>query len=114
MTTVELSSVSMIPCVSFDPSTLTGSFQSMNGSGFDDDIKIMQIYNGGTVGIDISFDGVTKHAYWPPGATLIVDFQTNHADNSAYGSGTKYGRTGQIIYGRTTSTATHVQIMGYR
>ena len=113
-TTIEASYISMIPAASFNTAGLTGSFQSLNGTGFADDIKIMQIYNGSAVGIDISFDGVTKHAYWPPGATLIVDFQTNHADTGSFGAGTKYGRKGQIIYGRTTSTGTQLQIMGFR
>lgn len=111
---MDLSSFEAIPAVSFDTSTLTGSFQALNGSGFDDDIKILKIYNGSTNGVDISYDGVNKHDYWPPGATLIIDFQANHADNSAYGAGTLYGRKGQIIWGRTTSTSTQLQIAAYR
>lgn len=110
----ELSSFQYIPAASFDLSTLTGSFQSLNGTGFSDDIKILKIYNGSTVGVDISFDGVNKHDFWPSGATLIIDLQANHADNSAYGSGTLYGRKGQIIYGRTSSTSTQLQITGIR
>jgi hypothetical protein len=55
---------------------------------------------------------VNKHDYWPPGATLIIDLQTNHADDQ--GEGTLYGRKGQIIYGRTSSTSTQLQIAGYR
>ena len=111
---VENSSVSCIPIATFDPATLTGSYQALNGTGFADDIKIMEIYNGGTVGIDISFDGVTTHLFWPAKATLIVDFQTNHANTSAYASGTKYGRKGQIIYGKTSSSSLLLSIAGYR
>ena len=110
----DLSSFQAIPCVSFDLTTLTGNFQALNGTGFASDIKIMKIYNGSAVGVDISYDGVNKHDFWPAGATLIIDFQTNHADNSAYGAGTLNGRTGQIIYGRTSSTSTQLQIAGYR
>jgi hypothetical protein len=110
----ELSSVQMIPAASFDLTTLTGTFQPMNGTGFADDIKICKIYNGGSVGVDISLDGVTKHDFWPAGATLIVDFQTNHSDNSAYGAGTLNGRKGQIIWGRTSTTSTQLQIAGFR
>lgn len=113
--TFDLSSFTAINAVSFDLTTLTGSFQPLNGSGFSDDIKILKIFNPSTTtGIDISYDGVNKHDYWPPGATLIIDFQTNHADNSAYGAGTLYGRKGQIIYGRTSSTSAQLQIAGYR
>lgn len=110
----ELSSFECIPAVSFDLAGLTGTFQPLNGTGFADDIKILKIYNGSAVGVDISYNGVTKHDYWPPGGTLIIDLQANHADNSSYGAGIKYGRKGQIIYGRTTSTSTQLQIAGYR
>lgn len=107
-------SVQCIPLAAFDPSTLTGSFTSMNGSGFANDVKVMKIYNGGNVGIDVSLDGVTLHDYWPPGATIIIDFQTNHADSSAYGSGTLYARQGQIIYGRTATNPTFLKMTGFR
>lgn len=111
----DLSSFQAITAVSFDLSTLTGTFQALNGSGFSDDIKIMKIFNPSTTtGVDISYDGVNKHDYWPPGATLIIDFQTNHADNASNGAGTLNGRKGQIIYGRTSTTATQLQIAGYR
>lgn len=113
--TQDKSSFECIAAVSFDLSTLTGSFQSLNGSGFADDIKMLKVYNGNTTtGVDISYDGVTKHDYWPPGATIIIDLQTNHADNASSGSGTLYGRKGQIIWGRTSSTTTQLQIAGYR
>lgn len=110
----DLSSFQCITAVSFDLATLTGSFQALNGTGFSDDIKILKIFNGSGVAVDISYDGVNKHDFWPSGATLIIDLQTNHADNSSYGAGTLNGRKGQIIYGRTSSTSTQLQIAGYR
>lgn len=111
---LELDSVQCIPNASFDLATLTGSFQPLNGTGTTEDIKQLVVFNGGTVGVDISYDGVTKHDYWPPGATMIFDFQTNHANNPNSSSGTKYLRAGQIIWGRTSTTSTHLQISGYR
>lgn len=110
----DLSSFQCITAANFDLSTLTGTFQSMNGTGFSDDIKLLKVFNGSITGVDISYDGVNKHDYWPPGATIIIDFQANHADNSAYGAGTLNGRKGQIIYGRTSTTTTQLQIAGYR
>lgn len=110
----ELSSFQCITAATFDLTTLTGSFQALNGAGFSDDIKIMKIFNGSGVGVDISYDGVNKHDFWPAGATLIIDLQTNHSDTSSYGSGTLNGRKGQIIYGRTSTTSTQLQIAGYR
>jgi len=110
----ELSSFQCITAATFDLTTLTGTFQALNGTGFSDDIKILKIYNGSGVGVDISYDGVNKHDFWPAGATLIIDLQTNHQNTSSFGSGTLYGRKGQIIYGRTSTTATQLQIVGYR
>lgn len=112
--TFDLSSFQAIPAASFDLTTLTGTFQPLNGTGFAEDIKILKIFNGSAVGVDISFDGVTKHDFWPAGATLIIDLQTNHADNASSGAGTLNGRQGQIIWGRTSTTATQLQIAGYR
>lgn len=111
---VEPSYFECIPTATFDLTTLTGSFASMNGSGFAEDIKMLKVYNGSGVGVDISYDGVTKHDFWPSGATIIFDFQANHTTNSSYKSGVKYGRKGQIIYGRTSSDPTFLQIAGYR
>lgn len=113
--TQDQSSFSCINAASFDPTTLSGTFQALNGTGFSDDIKMLKIFNPSTsVGIDISYDGVNKHDYWPPGATIIFDFQTNHSDTASNGAGTLYGRKGQIIYGRTSSSNTDIQIAGYR
>jgi hypothetical protein len=113
-TGTELTSVQAIPNASFDLSTLTGSFQALNGSGLADDIKQLVIYNGGTVGVDISYDGVTKHDFWPAGATMIFDYQATHANQGVGGQGTKYLRKGQIIWGRTSTTSTFLQMSGYR
>ena len=110
----DLSSVQCITRADFNPGTLTGSYQSLNGSGFSDDIKIWQLYNGGAVGIDISLDGINPHLVIPPGGTLIVDLQTNHADNASNGAGTLNGRKGQIIYGKTLANPTYLFISGYR
>lgn len=110
----ELSSFQAIPRATFDPSTLTGSYQPLNIGGFADDIKVLKIFNGGAVGIDISLDGVTDHDFWPSGATIIIDFQANHADNSAYGAGTLNGRKGQVIYGKTSTSSSLLTITGFR
>jgi len=111
----ELSCVQCVTKAEFDTSTLTGSYQVMNGSGFSDTVKIWKLYNGSsTANVEISFDGVTAHDFIPPGGTLIVDFQTNHYDGGTYGTGTLNLRKGQLIYGRTASNPTYLQIVGYR
>lgn len=119
----DLPSFQCIEMAIYDTSGLSGSFAPLNGSssytiftgnGFQDDIKIMKIYNASNVGITISYDGVTNHDYWPAGATLIIDLQTNHSDNSAYGSGVLNGRKGQIIWGLGSTGTGNLYIAGYR
>lgn len=111
----EFSYVQCVDKAEFDTSTLTGSYQALNGSGFSDTVKVWKLYNGSTtVSIDISLDGVTDHDFIPPLGTLIVDFQTNHYDGGTYGTGTLNLRKGQILYGKTASNPTYLQIIGYR
>ena len=111
----ELSSVQCVIKAVFNPASLTGSYQPMNGSGFSDTVKIMKLYNGSTtVSIDISLDGVNNHDFIPPLGTLIVDFQTNHYDGPIYGTGTLNVRQGQILWGKTAEAPTFLQIIGYR
>lgn len=110
----ELSSFQFITRAVFNTASMTGSYQAINGSGFSDDIKIFIFYNGGTQGIDISYDGVTDHDFWPAGATRIVDLQTNHQNTASDASGTLYGRKGQMIWGKGTAGTGNVYIMGIR
>jgi len=120
----ELSSVQCVLKAQFDPASLTGSYQVMNGAGtqsngsqvgFSDTAKIMKIYNPSTtVSIDISLDGVNDHDFIPPLGTLIVDFQTNHYDGPIYGTGTLNVRVGQLLWGKTAAQPTYLQIIGYR
>lgn len=111
----ELSRVQCVLKSTFNPASLTGSYQALNGSGFSDDIKILKIYNPSTtVSIDISLNGVDGHDFIPPLSTLIVDFQTNHYDGPIYGTGTLNVARGQILWGKTAENPTHLQIVGYR
>lgn len=100
---------------SFNPASLTGSYQALNGSGFDDSVRIWKLYNGSTtVSIDISFDGVTDNDFIPPLGTLIVDFQANNDASSSFGNAVKMLRKGQIVYGKIASNPTYLQIVGYK
>lgn len=111
----EFMSVQCVTKSAFNPASLTGTYQAMNGSGFSDTVKILKLYNGSTtVSIDISLDGVHDHDFIPPMGTLIVDFQTNHADAPSFGTGTLNVRKGQILYGKTAESPTYLQIVGYR
>ena len=107
----------------FNTSGLSGSYQIVNGAaqqtgtgsvGFQDDIKIMQVYNDGTTAVTLSFDGLINHLYIPSKATLIVDFQANHPNPGSFGAGTKNGRKGQLIYGKGTAGTGNLYISGYR
>lgn len=115
MTVTDSSFFTCIPMAVFDTSTLTSTYQSLNGTGFAMDIKVFKIYNAGTQGITISYDnGVTDHDFYAPGSTFILDIQTNHESESAYGQGTLYGRSGQRIFGKGTAGTGKLYIVGYR
>ncbi len=109
----------------FDATTLTGTYQVMNGAsqqagtssvGFQNDIKLLKFYNDGSTGVTISYDGVINHDYIPSKGTLIIDLQANHADNSSYSSGTLNGRKGQLVWGKgsASSAGLNIYISGYR
>ena len=109
------SSFEFIAKATFNPASLTGTYQVMNGTGFSDDIKIFKMFNGSlTLSIDISYDGVNDHDFIPPQGTLIIDLQANHSDNSAYGAGTLNGRKNQLIWGKTAESPTYLQMIGIR
>jgi len=113
--TEELSRVQCCIKSQFNPASLTGSYQALNGSGFSDAIKILKIYNPSTtVSIDISLDGVNPHDFIPPLSTLIVDFQTNSYDAPTYGMSVLNVAKGQILWGKTAESPTYLQIVGYR
>jgi hypothetical protein len=110
----ELSSVQCVLKSVFDPTTLTGTYQPMNGTGFSDTVKILKIFNPSTtISIDVSLDGVNDHDFIPPLGTLIVDFQTNHY-SAPHNAGTLNVRAGQILYGKTAAQPGSIQIVGYR
>src|SRR5271155_595847 len=121
--TDETSRVQCVLKAQFNPASLTGTYQAINGAGtqsnasivgFSDTAKILKIYNPSTtVSIDISLDGVNDHDFIPPLGTLIVDFQTNHYDGPIYGTGTLNVAQGQILYGKTAAQPTFLQIVGY-
>lgn len=111
----ELSCFQCITKAEFNPASLTGTFQVMNGAGFSDDIKIFKLYNPSTtVSIEISYDGITPHDFCPPLGTIIIDFQTNHSNVGGNNQGTLYGRKLQLVWGRTAANPTFFQMIGFR
>ena len=96
----------------FNPASLTGSFQALNGSGFDDSVRIWKLFNPSTTAsIELSFDGINPHDFVPPLSTFVGDFQANHDAQPVQGA--KQLKKGQIIYGRTAPNPTYLQIIGY-
>jgi len=111
----ELDSVQFITKTVFNPASLTGTYQPLNGSGFSDDVKIFEIFNPSLiVSIDISYDGVNNHDFIGPNQAKIRDFQANHRDVANFGGGTLYGRKGQIVWGKTAESPTFLQMIGSR
>ena len=112
-----MSELSILQCTTkaeFNPASLTGTYQPLNGAGFSDAIKILKIYNPSTTAsIDISLDGVEDHDFIPPMGTLIVDVQTNHASGASFGCGVWRVSKYQVLYGKTAANPTFLQMVGY-
>jgi len=99
----------------FDTSSLTGTYQALNGSGFGDNIKMLKIYNASDTGITISYDGgTTPHDFIPALSTFILDLQANHGTFASTGAGTLNGKSGQVIQGKGSAGTGNLYISGYR
>jgi hypothetical protein len=114
MSSPEFNWFQAIPASQFDPGTLSSSFQPIFPAGFPDNIKIMHLFNGGAVAVDVSFDGVNLAFVWAAGSKMIVDLQANHKDNSESGAGTLYGNKGQNVWVRTSVNPTFLTVGGFR
>lgn len=111
----DFSSFQAITMAVFDTAGLAGTYATLNGTGFSDDIKVMKIYNGSNVGVTISYNGgVDDQDFFPSGATQILDVQANHACNANDASGTLNGRKGQILFGKGSAGVGNFYIIGYR
>ena len=129
----DLDSFQCIEMAVFDTASLDPSaWAVMNGAaqqtglsniGFEDDIKILKIYNDGSTGVTISYGrrntGNTDYLqqdYLPSKGTQIIDLQTNHKDYGTHGTGTLNGRKRQLVYGKGTASSAglNIYIVGYR
>ena len=72
----------------FNCASLTGSYQAINPGGFSNDLAIYKMYNGGSLTVDISFNGIDDHDFIPSGGTFILDIQANkEGDRAAWPAG---------------------------
>jgi len=65
---------------SIDSSTFTGSYQAV-GTALSFPTRIIKIYNGSSVGITISWDGINDHEYLPSTGFVLLDVATNKESN---------------------------------
>ncbi len=74
------------------------------------------MYNDGSTGVTISYNGVLNHDYLPSKGTLIIDLQANHSAATTTGNGTLNGRKGQLVYGKGTASSAglNIYISGFR
>ena len=119
MSTQEQEWFQAIQASQFNPASLTGTFQLIFASGFPDNIKIMEVYNGSAVAMDYSFDGTTLHGVWPAGATLIIHCTTTiitgHNPPTGSGSSERSSWSNNVWVKRVSLVnPTYLTIGGYR
>jgi hypothetical protein len=105
--------VESVELSTFDSSTLTGTFQPINGSGLSDDVKILRIINDSDKTITISYDGVNDSDVILTKSSETFEFQTN-AQEVPEGAGIKYARKGQVIYAKGPAGSGNIYVGGYR
>jgi hypothetical protein len=91
--------IKTIPLTSFDSASLTGSYQAINSSGFEESIFLMRLINDATTDITISYDGITDHDHLAgtaasiPRETLQIDLTQKPA-----ASGYVFFPKGTVVY----------------
>jgi len=99
--------------VNFDASTLTGTFQAINGTGTTDPCISFKFYNSSTSLVIFSYDGVTEHDFVLPGGTFIFEAEAN-ADGWGNGAGGhKSLHAGTIVSAKTSSNTDRLIMVGY-
>lgn len=105
--------LSMDALVNFDASTLTGSYQIINGSGTEEAAIAFKFYNSSSSLILISYDGTNNHDFCPPGGTFIFDSQSN---GGGYQGMVQIKRLpkGQQVWAKTSSNTDRLIMAVYR
>jgi hypothetical protein len=101
-----------IPLTTYDTSGLSGSYAAMNGSGTENRLKILKLFNASDTDVTISYDNSTDHDFIQSGATLIIDCQANN-DRASHGGGSWHIAKSQIIYGKGSAGTGNLYIIGY-
>lgn len=110
---MDLNSVQTVTLTTFDSTSITGAYQSLNGTGLSDDVKILRIINGSTEPITISYDGINDSDVILSATAEMFEFQAN-SSNTPESPGTLLVRKGQIIYGKGAAGTGNIYIGGYR
>jgi len=109
----ELNSVQTVVLSNFDSASITAAYQSINGTGISNDVKILRIINNSDTSITISYDGVSDADVILSASAETYEFQAN-SRNVAENPGTLYVRKGQIIYAKGTAGTGSIHVGGYR
>lgn len=99
--------------VNFDASTLTGTYQAINGTGTSDACIAFKFYNSSSSLVILSYDGVNDHDFVTPGGAFIFDAEAN-ADGWGGSGGHKELHAGTIVYAKTSSNTDRLIMVGYR
>jgi len=100
------------PLVNFDASTLTGTYQVINGAGTTNPLIAFKFYNSSSNLIILSIDGSTAHDIVPPKSLYIFDAEANEDADGGL-SGHKKLAKGTLVYAKTSSDTDRLVMVGY-
>lgn len=98
-----------MPMATFASSSLTGSYQAINSSGFPEQMLSIDIYNKSSTDITVSFDGTTDNLYIPTGTARTF---SSNAISSQTADSVKFPK-GLVVYVKGTAGTGNVYLTGF-
>lgn len=98
-----------IPRTSIDSATFTGAYQAINPLGLSAPCFSLKIVNNSGADIDVSWDGINDHDFFPTMSQDILDIQTNSQPSNEV----NLARRGQVIYVKGSASTGSIYLIGW-
>ncbi len=90
-------------------SSVTGSYQALNGTGLEEACFLLRLINDSNQDVTVSYDGTTDHEFVPSGQTFQFPIQTNSSPQNQQALMPK----GTVVYVKGTAGTGSVYLAGY-